>query len=355
MSSGHQSDYEDKGGMGVTHLGLAREPLPHAEEGRAIWEEHTTECGDAAATRRAEVRPRIKHVRTGEAREDAQGDNDSKDVLEQKRNRGLHNTFPLDRDVGGSRLIAHRDPAIHKALLNRNDFFLTWSIDDLILALIEAGGDATIATTRIIGSASPSPTKRTRNLQRIRDRLGFLFLLERGESHGGRGGHGGSPGRGGAAALVLTAMRTGLPPQRPKPELPIPRPGVATPSSTWGATSTANGSASTSPIVESQPILAARPIVGTPASKFSWTQITWLLSSASSSGSGLMFFFIAPPKSLLLLPFPKTRTLPPVPPVPLDPPREPTLSPAPAQETEPTTETKTGWEELTTVQNPLAG
>jgi hypothetical protein len=42
----------------------------------------------------------------------------------------------------------------------------------------------------------------------------------------------------------------------------------------------------------------------------------------------------------------------PVPTAPSEPPREPTPPPAPIQETEPTVETQTGWEEPTTVQNP---
>ena len=42
----------------------------------------------------------------------------------------------------------------------------------------------------------------------------------------------------------------------------------------------------------------------------------------------------------------------PVPTAPLEPPREPTPPPAPNQETEPTAEAQTGWEEPTTVQNP---
>jgi hypothetical protein len=42
----------------------------------------------------------------------------------------------------------------------------------------------------------------------------------------------------------------------------------------------------------------------------------------------------------------------PVPTAPLEPPREPTPPPAPTQESEPTVEAQTGWEEPTTVQNP---
>ena len=48
----------------------------------------------------------------------------------------------------------------------------------------------------------------------------------------------------------------------------------------------------------------------------------------------------------------QTTTLPPVPPAPLDPPRDPTPPPTLIQETEPTTESQTGWEEPTTVQSP---
>ena len=162
---------------------------------------------------------------------------------------------------------------------------------------------------------------------------------ERGESRGGfRGGRGGrgGPGRGGAAGGRASSARgghrnhshthTGVPaspaangdtPLSADPwaeataapasadtytgwaSTPETQAGTwgSNTESTWGAPSTANGSAAASPAVKSQPIPSARPPVKTPAtSKLSWAQIARCVFVVSSAYLNFILFALQRPR-----------------------------------------------------------
>ncbi|KAI9508034.1 hypothetical protein F5148DRAFT_1284497 [Russula earlei] len=265
------------------------------------------------------------------------------------------------------------------------ELFPAWTIDDLLSTLIEAGGDVSLAATRISDGRTEQWVTRKKDKKAsphqgpTKDSSSTRDTQSRG-ARGGRGGRGG-PGRGGAVGGRALGARGGhrdshrnhSHPHGGAPASPAANGDapLSTDSwgdttagasadtyagwanttsetqagawgtnteSTWGAPSTANGSAAASPSVKTQPILPTRPNVKTPAtSKLSWAQIAR-----------------APEKPLTAAASNISQPVPPLPlpSAPLEPPREPTPPPAPTQDDELSSEAQSGWEEPTTAKSP---